>query len=257
MSLITLLLLLGLIGSFFSGLVGVGGAIVMYPLLLFVPHMLGFKAFSPLEVSGLTSFQVFFSTLSGVLTHRKGGKLQVSLIWTIGIPALLSGFIGGIVSKMVPDYDLNILYGVIALVAVILMFLPSKENTQAKMPQRKKMILSILLGIFVGLIAGMIGAGGAFLFVPLMIQVIKIPTREAMAISLGITFLSSIGTVSGKVFAHSIDYQLAIFLAIAGLIGAPFGVRISKKLSVQKLQWIFATLLIMTSVKIWWGVFMH
>ncbi|MGG0656324.1 sulfite exporter TauE/SafE family protein [Rummeliibacillus pycnus] len=256
MNLIILLILLGLIGSFFSGLVGVGGAIVMYPLLLFIPPLLGFESFTPLEISGLTSFQVFFSTLSGVITHKKGGELQSILIWAIGIPALISSFVGGSVSKFVPDHYLNMLYGVLAIAAVVLMFLPKKDSNHMEIPKKQKIVLSILLGTTVGFVAGMIGAGGAFLFVPLMIQMIKIPTREAMATSLAITFLSSIGTVIGKIFTHSIDYHLAIWLAIAGLVGAPIGVRISKKLSVQKLQWIFAALLIITAMKIWWGVLM-
>ncbi|WP_170061390.1 sulfite exporter TauE/SafE family protein [Rummeliibacillus pycnus] len=257
MNLILLLILLGLIGSFFSGLVGVGGAIVMYPLLLFIPPLFGFEGFSSLEVSGLTSFQVFFSTLSGVITYKKGGELPSSLVWSIGIPALISSFVGGFFSKFVPDSYLNMLYGILAVVAVVLMFKPDKDNLHNEMPQKSKMVLSILVGSFVGVVAGMIGAGGSFLFIPLMIQVIKVPTRLAIAASLAITFLSSIGTVIGKIFSHNIDYHLAIYLAIAGLIGAPIGVRISKKLSVQKLQWIFSALLIVTAIKIWWGVLIH
>lgn len=256
LNLFILLILLGLIGSFFSGLVGVGGAIVMYPLLLFIPPLLGFEGFSPLEVSGLTSFQIFFSTLSGVVTHKKDGDLQSSLIWAIGIPSLISSFAGGIVSKFVPDFYLNVLYGVLAIVAVVLMFLPNKESNHMEMPQKQINVLSILLGITVGFVAGLIGAGGAFLFVPLMIHMIRIRTRVAMATSLAITFLSSIGTVVGKIFSHNIDYHLAIWLAIAGLIGAPIGVRIGRKISIKKLQLIFAALLIMTAVKIWWRVLM-
>lgn len=257
MGLIVVLIILGIIGSFFSGLVGVGGAIVMYPLLFFVPPLLGFEKFTSLEVSGLTAFQVFFSTLSGILTHKNDGSLRGNLIWLIGLPALVSGFIGGLVSKEVPDTYLNMLYGILAIVAVLMMFLPKKDAGESGWAKNVTGVLAVAIGIIVGFVAGMIGAGGAFLFVPLMIQVIRIPTRTAMATSLAITFLSSIGTIIGKILSHSIDYRLAIWLAIAGLIGAPIGVRISKKLSVQKLQWTFAGLLIITAAKIWWDVLLN
>ncbi|WP_146551062.1 sulfite exporter TauE/SafE family protein [Rummeliibacillus sp. SL167] len=255
MGLLMLLFFLGIIGSFFSGLVGVGGAIVMYPLLLFIPPLLGFERFSSLEISGLLAFQVFFSTLSGVIAHKKDGKLQLILVWTIGIPALINGFLGGAIAKFVSDYFLNMLYGVLAIVAIMMMTIPYKDYNHKEISKKVKISLSILIGSVVGFVSGMIGAGGAFLFVPLMIRIIKISTRAAMATSLAITFLSSIGTILGKILTNSIDYHLAIWLAIAGLIGSPIGVRISSKLPVKQLQWIFTLLLMISVIKICWDMF--
>lgn len=65
------MVLLGLIGSFFSGLLGIGGAIINYPLLLYVPDLLGVAQFNAQEVSSISMFQVLFASLAGVLAFRK------------------------------------------------------------------------------------------------------------------------------------------------------------------------------------------
>ena len=71
------MLILGLIGSFFSGLLGIGGAIINYPLLLYVPDWLGVAHFNPLEVSSISMFQVLFASLAGVVAFRKRNDSNV------------------------------------------------------------------------------------------------------------------------------------------------------------------------------------
>ncbi|MCL6452720.1 MAG: TSUP family transporter, partial [Alicyclobacillus sp.] len=66
------LLLIGLFGSFVSGMVGIGGSIVKYPLLLYVPPLLGVPSFTAHQVSGISAVQVLFATASGVWAYRKG-----------------------------------------------------------------------------------------------------------------------------------------------------------------------------------------
>lgn len=68
---IIIMLLIGVFGGFISGLVGIGGAIIIYPAILLLPPLFGAPAYSAYIASGLTSSQVFFSTLSGSLKARK------------------------------------------------------------------------------------------------------------------------------------------------------------------------------------------
>lgn len=72
--LMIIMVALGLIGSFFSGLLGIGGAIINYPLLLYVPSLLGAAQFNAHEVSSISMFQVFFASLAGVLAFGKRVK---------------------------------------------------------------------------------------------------------------------------------------------------------------------------------------
>src|SRR5699024_926542 len=110
-----IIFLIGFIGSFISGLVGVGGAIVNYPMLLYIPALLGFAGFSAYEVSGITAVQVFFATASGVFAYRKGGYLNKTIIGYMGVSILIGSFLGGIISSYMPEAGINIIYGVLAL----------------------------------------------------------------------------------------------------------------------------------------------
>lgn len=68
---IVIMLFIGVFGGFISGLVGIGGAIIIYPAILLLPPLFGVPGYSAYIASGLTSSQVFFSTLSGSLKARK------------------------------------------------------------------------------------------------------------------------------------------------------------------------------------------
>jgi len=81
---IIVMFLIGFIGSFLSGMVGIGGSIIKYPMLLYLPPLFGLAAFSAHEVSGISAVQVFFKTIGGVLVYRKGGYLNKSLIFIWG-----------------------------------------------------------------------------------------------------------------------------------------------------------------------------
>src|SRR5690625_331600 len=85
LDLIIVLFLIGFIGSFISGMVGIGGSVIKYPLLLYVPPLLGVGLFTAAEVAGLSAIQVFFATIGGVWAFRKGGYLNKSLILTMGM----------------------------------------------------------------------------------------------------------------------------------------------------------------------------
>ena len=68
--------LISFIGSYISGMVGIGGSIIKYPMLLYIPPLFGIAAISAHEVSGISAVQVFFATIGGVWAYRKGGYLN-------------------------------------------------------------------------------------------------------------------------------------------------------------------------------------
>lgn len=118
--------LIGLIGSFLSGMLGIGGAIINFPMLLYIPAVLGIAQFTAYEVSGITAIQVFFATIGGVLAYRKGGFLNKKLIAYMGISILIGSLIGGFGSTQMPESGINVVYGILAFLAVIMMFIPKK-----------------------------------------------------------------------------------------------------------------------------------
>ncbi|PID01674.1 MULTISPECIES: sulfite exporter TauE/SafE family protein [unclassified Sporosarcina] len=248
--------LIGFVGSFLSGMIGIGGAIVKYPMLLFIPALLGFAAFTPHEVAGITAMEVFFASLSGVIAYRKSNLILKPLVLYMGISVLVGSVLGGAGSSMLSEATVNVIYGILAVMAAIMMFIPKKglDNQPIDEITFNRFIASSAAFI-VGLAAGIVGAGGAFIVVPIMLVILKIPTRVTIATSLAITLLSSVGSASGKLLTGQVPYGPAVVLIIASIIAAPIGVKVSRKVNTKVLQSILAVLIMASAVKIWWDIF--
>ena len=118
----------------------------------------------------------------------------------MGISILIGSLIGGLGSTNISENGINIVYGILALLAAIMMIVPKKRIDDIPLDQVKfNKWLAAILSFVVGIGAGIVGAGGAFLLVPIMLVVLKIPTRMTIASSLAITLISSIGSIAGKV----------------------------------------------------------
>jgi len=249
---IIVLLLIGFIGSFISGMVGIGGAIINFPMLLYIPSILGFTAFTAHQVSGIVAIQVFFATIGSVLTYRNSGYLNKILIFYMGSSVLVGSYIGGFGSNLLTEQGINLVYGFLALIAVILMFIPKLEiELKANDELKINKLIATSLAFIVGISAGVVGAGGAFILVPIMLTILKIPTRITIASSLAITLISSIGVTIGKVTTGQVNILPTIIVVIASIIAAPLGAKIGKKMNVKMLQRILAVLIGITALKIW------
>ncbi|MCY8473118.1 sulfite exporter TauE/SafE family protein [Bacillus halotolerans] len=246
------LFIIGFIGSFISGMIGIGGSVINYPLLLYVPSLVGVMSLTAHEVSGIGAIQVFFATLGGVLAYRKSGFLNKKLIIYMGSNILIGSVLGSYFSKLISEKGINFIYGIMAIIAVILMFLPKRrqEHRESKEVLFNKWLASSLAFI-IGGVSGILGAGGAFILVPIMLSILNIPVRITVASSLAITFLSSIGATVGKVITGQVLFLPSLILIISSLIASPLGAKLGQKVNEKILRWILALLILVTTVKIW------
>ncbi|MBE3569728.1 MAG: sulfite exporter TauE/SafE family protein [Bacillales bacterium] len=255
------MLFIGFIGSFFSGMLGIGGSIINYPLLLYVPDWLNVGHFTAKQVSSISMFQVFFSSLSGVIAYWKLSKNDVSfihkgLVLYMGGSILIGSLIGGMCSKFLPSESINIVYGVLAILAVLLMIIPQRES-RGQMQVNEvtfNRVLAMVLSFVVGIVSGIVGAGGAFILVPIMLTVLKIPTRITIASSLSIVFLSAIGGTFGKLTAGEIPFWATFFAVAGSLLGAPLGSFMSRRMNVEWLRYGLMVLISLTAIKIWYSI---
>lgn len=249
---VVVIFLIGFVGSYISGMLGIGGSIIKYPMLLYIPSLFGLAAFSAHEVSGISAVQVFFATIGGVWAYRKGGYLNKSLIIYMGGAILLGSFIGSFGSRLMSESGINLVYGILAVIAAVMMFIPKKNIDDIPFDQVTfNKWIAASLAFIVGIGSGIVGAAGAFLLVPIMLVVLKIPTRMTIASSLAITFISSIGATIGKLSTGQVDYYPAAIMIVASLIAAPLGAMAGKKINTKILQVILAILIAVTAIKIW------
>lgn len=247
--------LIGFIGSFVSGMVGIGGAIINFPMLLYIPAVLGVAHFSSYEVSGITAIQVLFATIGGVWAYRKDGYLNKTIIGYMGISILIGSLAGGFFSSDMTEGSINMVYGILALLAVAMMLIPKKGIDDVPFAAEGfNKGLAAILALIVGIGAGIVGAGGAFLLVPIMLLLLKVPTRITIASSLAITFISAIGSTASKIMTDQVLFIPAAIMIVASLIASPLGAGLGKKINTKYLQLILAILILGTAIKIWFDI---
>ncbi|MNN08288.1 Sulfite exporter TauE/SafE [compost metagenome] len=237
-------------------MLGVGGSIIKYPMLLYIPPLLGIAAFTAHQVSGISAIQVLFASIAGVWAYRKGGYLNKSLIIYMGGAILIGSFIGSIGSSYLSEQSVNVVYGLLATIAAVMMFVPKKQIDDKPLNEVTfNKTIAASLALIVGIGSGIVGAAGGFILVPIMLVVLKIPTRMTIASSLAITFISSIGGSVGKLMTGQVDYWPAMIMIVASLLAAPLGAKVGKTMNTKVLQAILALLILATAIKIWVDLF--
>ncbi len=251
------LLAAGSIVGFFSGLLGIGGGILMFPLLLYVPPLFGLDAVGVKNITGLTMTQGFFASLVAMFFYNKHSLVNKNLVLTLGLSLFLSSLTGSFLSKIVPDRPLLFIFGALAFTASVMMLIPRSygkdELTEDKVVFHKP--TAIIIGVSIGFLIGMVGQGGAFIIIPILLYILKIPLRVALGSTLAIGLFSSSAGLVGKIATGQVPFHMAAALLIGAMPSARFGGYVGKRTKTQYLRWLLAVIIITTAVKIWVDIF--
>jgi len=229
----------------------------MFPVLFYLPPILGFDAIAVKNITGLTMIQSFFASLSAMLFYNKERLVNKTLALTLGLSLFFSSFIGSVISKAAPDKSLLFIFGVLAFIASVLMFIPRSylkdDLTEDKVDFYKP--TAILTGIFIGFLLGMVGQGGAFIIIPILLYVLKIPLRVALGSTLAIGLFSSTAGLAGKIATGQVPFSISVALLSGAIPAAKLGSIVSKKTKTQFLRWLLALIISATALKVWYDIF--
>jgi uncharacterized membrane protein YfcA len=255
-SLLATLLLLGLGGGFLSGLLGLGGAIFMIPLLLYVPPLLGVGLLTMKEVAAVSMVQVLSASLTGVLVHNRNRFVSRQLLLVMGVMNALGNLAGSLYSKNTKSSFLLGIFASLAVVAAVVMFIPRREQGGDVAPEDVTFNrpLAAAASLAIGCFGGMVGAPGAFLYIPVMIYLLRLPTRIVIGSTLGIVLLGAITGTIGKMVTGQIIWPYAIALVIGTVPGAQIGSRVSRKVETKHLRLAIAVIIAITGLRMWYQV---
>lgn len=247
---------IGLLTGFISGLLGIGGGIVMAPLLLFLPPIFGLEPYTMRIVAGLTIVMGLLGCLSGGLTHRKFDYVSTQLSAYMGISIFVAALVGGAATKYVSNELLLFIFGCMAFAAAILMWTPVNHDVEnpdaACVAFCRSRAVTTATGV--GLFGGLVGQGGSFILIPLMTNYVKIPTRIAMGSNLAIVFLSSLAAFIGKAVTGQIEWLLSIPILLTVHPAASIGGHISRRVPVSWLRKLLAVLIALAAVRMWYSL---
>jgi uncharacterized membrane protein YfcA len=243
---------LGAIGGFLAGLLGFGGGVLMFPLLYYVPPLLGLSRLDAQTVAAVVISQVFFSALVGGMAHLRSGNVRGGLSVMVGAVSAIGSLAGGIASKWASERFLLLLFGLVTLCVLAMMFLPAPEHDDEAASMENLSLPQLPLAccsLATGIVIGFLGAGN-FVFVPLLIYVFKVPTRLAIGSTLFIALMNSATGFIGKLVTEQIP-----LMALAVIFGAAFGAVAGEKahrhISTQALRIVYAAMVLLITVRIW------
>lgn len=250
------LFLVGLGVGFCSGLLGIGGGILLVPALLYVPPLFGFPPMDMKDIAGLTMAQGFVASCSGILGHRRERHVCRRLVWHMGPAMLVGSAAGGLLSVRVPSRTLLLMFAALALAAAALMLLPRADGAEAADPHTVNypVPLATAVPFVLGGFLGMVGQGGAFLLIPFMLHVLRVPTRLALGSSLGIILFSTAAGLAGRLVTGQVAFAPALALLSGSVLGGGAGGLCSGRVPVRALRYALACLIGATALRIWHGL---
>ncbi len=275
---INVFLLFGLGGvvGFLSGLFGLGGGFLMTPLLI----MVGI----PSTVAAASdSNQIVAASTSGTYAHYRMGNVDFKMGILLLIGGVVGGTLGVQIIKVLralgnADFVIKITYVVMLGVVGFYMFIESLQALRRKegapppatrvepgqpsryarmiqaLPWQMKFpksgvtfsaLLPLILGVLVGILAAIMGVGGGFIMVPVMVYMLRMPMHVVVGTSLfqilftciNVTFMQAISN-------HTVDIVLAVILLVGSTLGAQIGARFSRRLKADQLKILLACIVL-------------
>ena len=248
---------LGLISGFLSGLLGIGGGIVMAPLLLYVPPLFNMESLTMQTVAGLTIVQGLVGCLAGSLIHKKFHFVSNELSLYMGSAIFIAAIVGGAGARFVSNNVLLFIFACLAFSAALLMFVPVTKDSETPDAAAVKFsrLRAVTTASGVGLLGGLVGQGGSFILIPLMTSYVQVPTRIAIGSNLAIVLLSSIAGFIGKAATGQIEWLLTIPIALTVIPAASFGGNVSRRVPVHYLRRLLAGLIALAAIRMWISLF--
>lgn len=254
--LITTLFFVSVVGGLCAGILGLGGAVILIPMMLAVPPLLGVGALTMKEVAGISMVQVLASSLSGCLAHSRSGHVHPRLLLAIGLPMAAASLGGAFLSAYIPSRAILTLFGVLVSAAFALLVFrraPSRlDMADETVPFNP--FASVAVGAFVGVVSGIVGAGGGFMLVPLMISVLGIPVRTTVGSSLGIVFLGAVMGSIGKMLSAQVQWIYLLPVLLGSVPAAQVGARLSRRLPPERIRQMLVGVIFLSVVRTWWDV---
>ncbi|MGG1397148.1 sulfite exporter TauE/SafE family protein [Bacillus salipaludis] len=246
------LFVIGLFSGIVTGLLSVGGGIILICFLMILPPLISNTHFPMKTITCFSIMQAFFTTLSGGFYYVRNKLVAPKIVAATGIPAMVGGIIGVLLANHFSDFILRIIFASFAVGSAVIMHIPNRGADEAKPFSFtvKSWTISICSGFVIGILGGLVGVAAGFIFVPMMTLYYKLPIKKAIGTSLITCFLLSIGSLISKLSVGVIPFTEVGMLIIGGIIGAQIGGRITKKLSSVKLKRIAAYSILLVSFKL-------
>lgn len=273
---IFLILAMGMAVGFVSGMFGIGGGFLMTPLLIFI-------GITPAVAVASVTGHIAASSFSGALSHWRRRTIDPALALVLLIGGTMGTMSGVWFFTLLRSYgqlDLTIAISYVVLLSGVggamlwesigairrarsgqqpTLRRPGAHNWVHGLPlklrfKKSKIYLSVFpvvaIGIFIGFVGAVLGIGGGFILVPLLIYVLRVPTSTVIGTSMVLTLVTmTFAIILHATSNHLVDAVLALILMVGGVIGAQFGVRAGQRMPGEQLRLLLGLLILAVGIR--------
>ncbi len=252
-------LLLGAIAGFLAGLFGVGGGLVLVPVLLLLFDAQHFLSEYALHLAlGTSMATIVFTSLASMRKHHQHGAVRWQVVRSITPGILLGTALGALLAASIPTRGLGIFFTLFVYFAAAQILIDKRPHPSRQLPGMAGMTLT---GTFTGWISSLVSIGGGTIVVPFLVWG-NVPLRHAIGTAAAIGFPIAVGGTLGYIAVGShVDalpephlgyvYLPALFwVAIASVLTAPLGAKAAHRMKVEMLRKLFAILLLVLATKL-------
>ncbi|MGL2966305.1 sulfite exporter TauE/SafE family protein [Flavobacterium sp. XGLA_31] len=244
------------------GITGGGGSILTVPILVYI------LAFNPLIATAYSLFIVGTTSAFGTVQNFKKGLVAPKTAIQFALPSVVGVYltrkfivhalpdtlfyIGSL--QLSKDTFLMVLFALVMFMASYSMLKPQKEENNNV---SKSLVLVTIQLFFVGILIGLIGAGGGFLIIPALVQLAKLPMKKAIGTSLLIITINSLVGFIGDMENIAIDWPFLLIFTTLSVIGIFIGLKIQHRINEKMLKKIFGLFVLVMSVVILYEELFH
>ena len=255
----------GAFAGILAGLLGVGGGIVIVPVVSWILTLISFPGEISQHLAVATSLATIIPTaISSARAHHKRGAVDFDLLRLWGPAIVVGALAGGILSKFIGGDGLRLVFGYVALAVAINMALPWKLVIGQSLPASHT--VHRLIGGTIGMFSSLMGIGGGTLSVPTM-TAFSVPIHRAVGTAAAMGLLIAVPGTLGFIWSglgvsglppFSLGYvslPAVLLIVPATYLFAPLGATLAHTLNQKYLRLAFAVFLALTAIRMLWAVY--
>jgi uncharacterized membrane protein YfcA len=237
------------------GLMGGGGSIITIPILTYLFHI------SPITTTAYSLFVVGTSSSIGALSNWKRGLVDFRIAIVFAIPAFIAVYVvRKYLLPIIPieivtindfvitrDTAIMVFFAIIMLFSAISMLWKKKLSLVSHTPNRHNYPLIVFAGIVIGLVTGIVGIGGGFLIIPILVLLLQLPMKKAVATSLFIIAIKSLIGFMGDLGNMEINWHFLLGFTVISTLGLFLGIYLSSFIKGEKLKIFFGWMILIAA----------
>ena len=234
---------LGFAAGILGSMIGLGGGIIIVPILTFL-------GFPPTVAASNSLFAAFSNSIASTISYSKQKRIEYSLGLKLGLLAIPGTILGAIISTDISPDIFKILFGFVLIASSVYIFLRKQVESRKKIISNQLIIFIIGSSFFAGIISSFFGIGGGIVFVPLMVVGMGMSMKRAAPTSqLILLFASLSGIIVHSTLGHP-DFLQSGFLAIGSFFGGLVGAKLSLSVKERNLKILISIVLLIASAKL-------